>query len=158
MTSPDIISLSMFCEHARSERGGVASLIGVMPDRINLKAAAPKDKVSDADYKPALPNLAVYTRSRIPLDRELRKGVVIQMLSPSGEEVFSHQFDDEFVANSFDAARSDGKEYLILISQFGLQNFPVIDEGPFTVWVEYGGERFFSGRLHISLSTEDSEG
>lgn len=149
MTTPDLVAQSIFCEHIRQELQGVVSLIGIMPDNIAISP-------STADLPPVegqvavIPSLSVYTRVRFPLDRQPRSDIVVQFVSPSGQMIYEAPVERDFILESFSEAQQQGNEYLLVIQQANLANFPVIELGRYVVSVMYDGERFFSGALRIS--------
>lgn len=149
MNSPDLVSQTVFCEHVRQEAQGLVSLIGIMPDNINILTAAGGQSLP-AEQAPAIPSLALYTRIRLPLDRAPRGDVAVQFLSPSGQMILDGAIEKSFIDASIAEARDQGNEYVLIIQQANLANFPVLEIGRYVVLVVYAGETYFSGALRVS--------
>ncbi len=151
MKHPDLVSQTLFCEYARSEADKVTSLIGIFPDHVNL-APLPSSTVSDdAAALPVIPNLSIYSRTRLPLDRDVKGPIRIYFESPSGQLIAEHTFDADFVQAAYDKAVAQGQEYLTFIAQFTVQGLPITEAGNFTTMVDYGGELYFSGRIRLTF-------
>ncbi len=149
MTTPELVAQSIFCEHLRQELQGVVSLIGIMPDNI----AIPPSRALSSPAEPqvaVVPSLSVYTRVRLPLDRQPRSDIAVQFVSPSGQMIYEAPIELDFILRSFSEAQQQGNEYLLVIQQANLANFPVVELGRYVVSVLYGGERYFSGALRIT--------
>lgn len=149
MTEPDLVCQSVFCEFTRQEAEKRVSLIGIFPDQLNVRIEAGEDEQSESSA-PAIPSLSIYTRARLPLGQPIKGSINIHLRSPTGQSIFEHSIEDEFVKDAFENAVAEGREHLTLVSQFTAQNFPILEEGRFVVWVQYAGDDYFSGSLRIN--------
>ena len=152
---PDIVSQTIFCESVRNEQGGTVSLVGILPDRVDMGMAPPP--VEDEHPHPILPSLYVYSRTRLPLDRPVKGPVTLKFSSPSGQVIVEQTFDEDFVQTSWEEAQASGNEFVLLISQFSTQPFPVLEAGRFKVVIQYDGSDFFSGAIRFDFSPFEAE-
>lgn len=150
MNTPDLVAQSIFCEHIRQEAQGTLSLIGVMPDNININPAIGQAPPTEGQAA-LVPSLCIYTRIRMPLDREPRGSLSVQFSAPSGEVIFEEAVEKNFIDLSIIEAQGQGNEYVLIIQQASIANFPILQFGRYVVSVNYAGERYFSGALRISL-------
>lgn len=149
MNHPDLMTQTLFCEYAKTDADGMVSLIGIFPDNVNFTPPS-GGGFGDADMQvPAIPNFSMYSRNRLPLDRQIKGPISVKFLSPSGQVLAGHTFETQFVNSSFQKALDQGQEYVTLIAQISFQNLGIAEEGPYTTVIEYGGEAYFSGRINM---------
>jgi len=77
----------IFCEDIREEKGGVLTLVGLMPDNVNMTVADDKSSDSDAALESKmLSKLCVFVRANFPPDEQL-KTIELSIVMPNSVEI-----------------------------------------------------------------------
>lgn len=152
MTLTAFDSHTIFCEIARNEEGGKVSLLGVLPDNLVMQGP-PAPRVQEGQKAvPVLEHFCLSVRSRIPIRGPIDGGLSIRFISPTGNVLFDHAVDLEYLSEQFAVAKAANKACLTVVAQFALDRFQIRDEGRFEVWANYDGNDYFSGAITIELS------
>ncbi|MCR9193983.1 MAG: hypothetical protein NXH88_04575 [Hyphomonas sp.] len=72
-------------------------------------------------------------------------------MAPSGQIIFENPIEAEFIEKSSRDARGQSNEYVALLQQAELSNFPILETGRYRAVVEYGGEEYFSGAIRFTI-------
>lgn len=132
-------TISIFCEDLRDEVAGSLSLIGVMPDNV---------EVASADG--ALPKLIVYTRINLSVDEEIEE-ITCFLRTSNGEDVAHSIFPVEQIKEAFDQAKSQGNVIAGLVSRIQASPFPARPGRVLSI-TRYRGDEYISGTLNFLLA------
>jgi hypothetical protein len=142
---PKISTVGLFCEDIREERSGQDTLIGILPDNLEL-----------APTPTATPGLRIISRLclyiRINVDPSFDPGpLTIRLIYPNGEELTFGPMDPALVKKTREEALADGKPYAGLISKVVLGNFNAKSDGRVRLMLNAGGEDYLCGALNVRL-------
>lgn len=135
MTAP-LNAVTMFCDDAREEASNTETLVGVLPDNINVPR-----------LPFVFPKLAVYTRIVVPIDFEA-KPIVIK-LSFGETEINKTEIPYEVVREALKKSTEAGSPIAGFISRAISNLFQIEGEGRLLVHVQADDLQFVSGTLNI---------
>jgi hypothetical protein len=129
----------------REERSGQDTIIGVLPDRINVTS-----------MPGMLPKLCLYVRVHIsPPDADVGP-VSAKMIMPDGQVLIANKMEDDKIAQSKSRAAQDGSPYMGLILRFVVAPLAITKPGRILAEVEIGEHKEICGALHINLLSPPS--
>lgn len=144
--APKISAVGLFCEDIREERSGQDTLIGILPDNLQLEQP-PAPGVPVARI---LPRLCIYMR--INIDPSFDPGpVTTRLIYPNGEELNFGPLDPALIKKTRDAALEENKPLAGFISKVVLGNFNTKSEGRIRLVLSAGGDDYLCGSLNIKL-------
>ncbi len=129
--------ITIFCEDIREELGNKVSLIGILPDNLNLSS-----------IPGTLPKLGIYTRIHIPITWE-PCALKMFMSAPGTERMLIGETSLELMAESLDMAkRLGGLNGGLTISTIA-QSFHIPEPGRIVLECEAPNETFVTGSLNL---------
>lgn len=141
MTQP-ISIISLFCEDIRQEQSGVDTLVGVMPDELNLP-----------NIPSAIPKLAIYTRINFPVDFNPGE-ITISIDIEGNEEVQLTTLDKKFVVKSIHESTQRKSPLVGLISRAVSSPYFVKQAGRVRILTRYNAMTVISGTLNIQIASD----
>jgi hypothetical protein len=148
MTAFDVICV--FCEDVRDELSGQQSLIGILPDIINIEGPPPPTPNSIAH----LPKLGCYLRAHFFTEGGQPKEVMARIENNKGAVIARTQWKPEMVTQAFDNANSNQMPFAGLIFKFVMGPVPIgAPGGRLTAILTVDGEDSVAGALNIILPT-----
>jgi hypothetical protein len=134
-------AIGLFCEDIREERSGQDTIIGVLPDRINITS-----------LPGMLPKLCLYVRVHVSPPEEVGP-IVARIIMPDGKTLAEGKMEDEKIEQSRSKAAKDGHPYMGVILKFVIAPLPITQEGRISAEVDIGGrkEKEVCGALHLNL-------
>lgn len=134
----DISIVSLFCEDIREEKQNTDSLMGIMPDNLNVPGPG------------AIPRMALYTR--IHLNPAFDPGRIhIRIVQANGEEVSLGDIEPHLVKKARDDAVAAGVPIAGVISRAVFGNFPIKAEGVVRAIVLAAGTETISAMLNVKF-------
>lgn len=133
-------AIGIFCEDIREERSGQDTIIGVLPDRINITSVPGM-----------LPKLCLYLRVHIsPPEAEVGP-ISARIIMPDGKVLIENKMEHEKIAQSKSRAAKDGNPYIGLILKFVITPLPISQAGRILAEVEIGDRKEICGGLNLNL-------
>lgn len=160
---------TLFCEDIREERDNTFTLIGILPDQINLEirddtaaaSTAPDRPASDRPARP-LPKIPTKTLSklsiyiRINFDPTFDIGApIVRVIAPGGQVAVTRVMERELVQKAMIEARERGNPLAGVVTRVNIEQFrpPV---GSIRVEAEINGEIHLGGAVNFRLVSKVS--
>jgi hypothetical protein len=134
--------IAIFCEDVREEVGGTHSIIGVMPDNIEV-----------ASFPGMLPKLAIYIRISLGLDVNVGS-LAFKLRFPDGAEKPLGAFDTDELRRQQELTRSQGGPKVGLIVKAVAQGLKLQAAGRILIIADIAGEEEVCGSLNIKASAQ----
>lgn len=144
-------AMALFCEDIREEKGEVVTLVGVLPDTLNLETG------EGATIEPGqkfLAKLCLYVRINFDPDFPL-KPPHIRLVLPKEEILSVGEIGADVVEKAKSDAKARGHLLAGVISRAVLIGFRPPD-GTAKVEVEINGETYLAGALTFMLNKQKS--
>lgn len=150
--------MALFCEDIREEKNGVFTLIGIMPDNVNVEISeVPKDGEKNAELSvPLLGKICAYVRINFDLDTVFRI-VKLRLVGPGGEINDLGTLDAATFENAKEKAKERGAISAGVITRVVLGGLNLSKPGPLKLEAEIDGETYLAGAITISLATRGKE-
>jgi hypothetical protein len=140
--------IAIFCEDIREEVPGTHSLIGVMPDNINLAAAEPERKGGALLF----PKMGVYLRVNLDPQRRPRTAVSAKLIFPGGAEVSLGNVGVDLIKKAYVDAHTQGSPVVGLIFKSIISPVQFSEPGLMVVLTKIDDEEIASGSLNILMT------
>lgn len=140
--------IGLFCEDIREEASGQQTLIGVLPDNINLPAP-PSEAAKSA--RPRIPKLGLYLRVQIGTEEDLSP-LTIKLIFSNGSEVDLGTIDQNLIERSKSEAKENGLALAGIRFSAVLQGFQIQSFGAMSAVAEIAGERKLFGMLNFRVA------
>lgn len=135
---PGISIIGLFCEDIREEKAGTDSLMGILPDNLNVPGPG------------MIPKLALYTRFHI--DPAIDPGTIaIRIDHPNGDRMMLTTLDPALIKKARDDAMAGGFPIAGLISRSGFGNFPLQAEGVIKAVAIVSGQEIVCANLKVKF-------
>jgi len=139
--------IALFCEDIREEVSGQHTLVGILPDIIDLP---PAPAGTNENARPRLPKLAVYFRFHFGVD-DAAHPINIKLRFASGHETSVGTIDKDLVQK----AQQEAKEAKIPMAGLRFtavyQSFRIESFGVMSALAEVGGEQYSAGVLNFRV-------
>lgn len=132
--------VALFCEDVRVEQTGQETLVGVLPDNIQV-AAIPG----------LMPKLATYVRCNFSSDFSL-KTLRIKMIAPNGDVLMDNIVDQEIIQQTVRESSENGAAIYSIKSFAIFSPFNVAEVGHFNVMSVVNDEEHLSGAIRFGLT------
>jgi hypothetical protein len=131
-----VIAVALFCEDIREEKSGQDTLVGTLPDNVNIRR-----------IPGAMPKLAVYIRILVPVnDAPKRMSVVATM--PDGDTVQLGTLD-ELIEPAISESRKRDMPFGGIAARAVVANLVFKKAGKFIVELDVDGKKQICGMLNI---------
>lgn len=142
--------VGVFCEDIREESGGTHTLVGVMPDNINVTAPS----TSDSDSRSALlfPRLAIYLRVHLDASRRPDGPISARLTLPRSEDITIGVINEDVISKAYDDSASKGQPIVGLIFKAVLAPIQLRESGAAVVYTEIEGQQLVSAILNIQMA------
>lgn len=141
---PDSV-VAIFCEDVRPELGGQFTLVGTLPDNLEVPIV------------PGLmPKLGVYIRGVID-SSYAPKQVTVRLINTDGADIPVAQWDQALIQRGYSDAATRGMPIYGLISTAVVGPFRVPQVGTIQVTVDIDGTTYVAGILNVSISASASQ-
>ncbi|MBI2720370.1 MAG: hypothetical protein HY245_02880 [Rhizobiales bacterium] len=140
-----VSAIALFCEYIRVESAGTETLIGILPDNIQV------------DRFPGIfPSLHVYTRIHLdPGCDDL--AIVVRLLSQRDITIIENEIPPDLLRRTLADARKSAAPIAGLISRLSAMPFPIEEEGRLRVVATIGKEELLCGAINIILAPRTEE-
>ena len=134
------IVAGFFCEDIRTEIGGINSIVGILPDNIDIPHNPPL----------SMAKLALYVR--INFDAEQDPGPIKQtIVQPSGGELLESVVEKKVVDDARSNAKRDGNPIAGLITRAVMSPFPITEAGRYRSYITIADQKFLACSLNIRI-------
>jgi hypothetical protein len=133
----DISAVALFCSDVREEKGNTVTLVGVLPDKLNV----PK-------LPGGLPKLCVYVRIHVGVNFD--PGALYSRLVMDGKEIGRIDVQSKVVDTARAKSKDSGKAYAGLISTFVMAPLAIAKPGLMEALVTARGNEIVAGSLYIN--------
>jgi hypothetical protein len=137
-------AIALFCEDIREEKSKQDTIIGILPDNINLPRSSAM-----------LPKLGIYLRFHLNAGSEFRT-ITAKLRVPGADELPLLALDEAALAEMRTNALSSGMPFAGLISKTMFAPFTVAAAGKLEVVAEVDGTDHICGVLNVIISQEES--
>jgi hypothetical protein len=130
-------AITIFCEDIREEVGGTETLIGIMPDNVQLPVIPFH-----------FPKICIYTRIHLTFDFKPEE-IKFFLKFPDNSEQFFGETSAEQVRSALTDSHSKNNLITGLIFKVKIANLPIKTEGKLVPMIKFGTEEFITGTLNI---------
>lgn len=128
--------MALFCEDIREEVGGTFTLVGIMPDNLNVLT-----------LPGFIPKLCIYIRIQYQPDAKLGE-IKARLIQPEGDPMELGHIDQAMVENSLKEAQRTGRMSGLILRAY-LAGYQLTKPGLMKAEVEINGETYLAGQLNI---------
>ncbi len=148
--------MALFCEDIREEKGGIFTLVGLMPDNVNVTALAAGGHQAGAAGETArlVGKLCVYIRINFDPDYKVDE-IKLNLIVNDSEEVDLGTISIETIRSAAQKAKERGNALAGVISRAVFAGFNFDKAGPLKVNAVVNGETYLAGALNIQFNTEN---
>ena len=131
----DISVIANFCSDVRQEKGGTETIVGVLPDRINLP-----------EIPGAFAQMTVYIRMHLRTDYRPVE-IVSRIVLPDGSELDRSEMKDTFIQGAREKVIERGAPYFGLVAKFLVAPLRITQEGRIQAIVSVDGRDIVAGAV-----------
>lgn len=144
MMAQALSATSVFCEDIREEVGGSTTVVGVMPDNLEVPS-----------FPGMIPKLGIYTRLVIDLDASL-EDIDLLVRRPSDDDIRIATFSKELIASAVEDAKRLGTPIVGLVSHAIASPFPMNQAERVIIVVSFNGTEIISGSLNVTAPSQSA--
>jgi hypothetical protein len=137
--------VAFFCEDIREEKSGMSTLVGVLPDNVN---------VSSLPF--AFPKIGIYLRINMPADGDDPKSVIFWLTSPDPPQMQPTPIEPSVI----EKARREAKEREAVnggvITKIVIAPLQIRTAGRINLHVKIDDKEFIGGTLNVQLLNNPS--
>jgi hypothetical protein len=143
--------LGLFCEDIREETSGSHSIVGVMPDNINLQAQE-RLKLPDSDKgKLIFPKMGFYVRANLDATAPAPKQVTAAVSFPGHGIIPLGVIGAEAIEKAFAESHSNKTPYVGVVFKAVMAPLPITESGMATLHVNVDGQEQACGSLNVRI-------
>jgi hypothetical protein len=144
-------AICLFCEDLREEKSGQITLVGILPDNVNLP---PTPEVKEGLVaRPFIPKLALYVRMHIGIEDDPGT-MTLKVVFPNGEETALGDIENDLIVQAKRQATEKGMPIAGLLSYAVLSGFQAVTAGVVSVVLETKDQRSVIGIMNLIQDTE----
>jgi hypothetical protein len=137
-------AVGVFCEDIREEKGGQLTIIGILPDNVNMP---PRPEGASPATRVVLPKLGLYLRILMETEADVEP-ITVKLLLPEGEEIVLAEVDAALIAQSKKEAADRKLPVAGIVNQALMQGFRA-PTGTMYAAIETGGQRHICAVLNL---------
>lgn len=134
-------ALALFCSDIREEKGGTDTLVGVLPDNLNVPNV------------PGVTKLSIYLRMAFTPDEKIQN-LSTKLTLPGGEILEIGEIDLEVVENARAKAEGLGSPLVGLITRIQFPQLIITSEGRMQFFVRKNDHEHLVSHLNIIIKSE----
>ncbi len=139
-------AVGVFCEDIREETRNLISLMGIMPDNINVPKIPGR-----------FPRLGVYARVHVNADATDIGEIKLRLRFPDGSEDSMEGFTRDVIRAEQTKAKATGKPFAGFGIQMMTTGLPIKSEGLLQLIVSVGSEETVAAMLYVKTTSTSSE-
>jgi hypothetical protein len=143
--------VGIFCEDVREEMGGTHTIIGVMPDNINLQGQEGL-KLPDGDRgKLLLPKMGFYVRTNLDASAPAPKQITAAISFPGHGIIPLGTLGTEAIEKAFADSRSNKTPFVGVVFKAVVSPLTITESGIASLHVNVDGQEQMCGALNIQI-------
>jgi hypothetical protein len=139
--------IGFFCEDIREEKSGQGTLIGLLPDNIDI---APMPKGVASSTRPILPKLGLFVRINFGMEDDI-KPMTIKLILPDAGEIELGKIGADLISQSKRDAAANNLPIAGLIHRAVMQGFMIPGPGLIAGVVEIEDQRITVAVLNVRV-------
>lgn len=139
--------VAIFCEDIREELAGTHSVVGVMPDNINLAVAHP----TEGSVPVLFPKMGIYLRVNLDPSRKPRSPVSARVEIPGADDVLLGEINSDLIEKAYADGKSSHSPVVGLIFKSVLSPVQFREPGSMVVYAKIDGKEIACGALNILI-------
>lgn len=143
--------MTVFCEDIREEKNETFTLIGVLPDTMNVSAPSDGDKAGTSIVDPSvrpLTKLCVYTRVHFDPKKDIGEPS-FRLILPNDQTVNLGLVEAAMIKKARDEAIANGNILAGVVGRAVLGGFQLPKLGVLKLEVDIGGKTYLGGSLNF---------
>jgi hypothetical protein len=153
MSEPSAICL--FSEDIRAEKSGQDTIVGTLPDNLNLEGTPPP---AGAPARAMLPKLSVYLRINLDIDSGNPKAVAARVLNTNDDLLAQSDWTSDVIDKAFIDSRANQMPLVGLVFKVIMSPLPITGSGKIRVIATVDGTDYLAGALNVILNIAPSLG
>lgn len=146
-----VSSVAIFCEDLREEKSGQDSIIGTMPDNVNLPGAVMPNSSNPVQSTPMLPKLGLYLRMNLDAEEKPTQ-LSVRVIDAKGELIAGGGWEQHLIDKAFKDANENKMPFVGLIFKILVAPFPIFAEGKITAIATVNETDYVAGAINITFS------
>jgi hypothetical protein len=142
--------VGIFCEDIREEVGGTYTIVGVMPDNINIAGQPPAPEVGGTLL---MPKLAIYLRVNIETSKKPAGSIAARASIPGLPEIPMGELTAEAIDHAFADSAAKNNPLVGIIFKAAVSPVQLSQSGIASAFVRIGGEEILAATLNIQIAT-----
>jgi hypothetical protein len=140
--------VAIFCEDIREEVGGSHTIVGVMPDNINVQS--PANQTGGALF---FPKMAFYLRINLEVDHEPNGTISARVSIPGLADLALGELGEDVIQQAFSDSRRSRLPFVGVIFKSVAQGVSLNQSGQAIVYASIEGREHICGAMNISVTT-----
>jgi hypothetical protein len=141
-------SVGLFCEDIREEVGGSHSIVGVMPDNINLQGP---ENDTQPEGKLLFPKMGFYIRVRFDARQTPPKQIAAEVSIPGNPVMKLGTIETDAMKTAFADSIANNAPFVGVLFKAVTAPVPITESGLATLRVFVDGEEHICGTLNIKI-------
>jgi hypothetical protein len=137
----EISAIALFCFDAREEKAGTETLVGILPDNVNIPG-----------FPGGFIQMTVYFRVHLSVTYRPTE-IIARVTLPDGSEINRYQFDQTELDKTREKAVKSGNTYIGLIARFAVAPLRIDGPGRIQALLNVDGTDIVAGSLNCQLQT-----
>jgi hypothetical protein len=137
----DISAIALFCFDAREEKGGTETLVGILPDNVNMPS-----------FPGGFVQMTVYFRVHMNVTYRPME-IIARVILPDGSELNRYQMDQAALEKTREKAVKNGNTYMGLITRFTVAPLRIDEPGRIQALLNVDGTDIVAGSLNCQLQS-----
>lgn len=135
--------VAMFCDDIREEKGETYTLVGILPDNVQVPA-----------IPGAFPKLGLYVRAHIDLDlKPIVTDLIVNIRLPNGVEQELNKIPKDVILTEMGNVKGGGT-YVGLVTHAIAANFSIPTAGLVQVIGKFAGQDYICGHMNVEASPQ----
>jgi hypothetical protein len=139
--------VGIFCEDVRDEVSGSHTIVGVLPDNINI--AGPPPEVADSAFM--FPKMGIFLRINLDGSQRPKEPITARATFPGNPDFLLGEIGIDVIENSFADAKAKSQPIVGLIFKAVFSPLPLRMSGQAIIYATIEGQDIVSGVLNIQI-------
>lgn len=146
-------SVALFCEDIREEKSGQDTIVGTLPDTLQISGPPPPTP----DAKAMLPKMGVYLRINFNTDGDKPKDVSAKVLNTNNDIITQSSWDSSVIDKAFADAKTNQIPLVGLLLKIVAGPFAIAGSGKITAIATIDGEDRVAGVLNLIVPSASQQ-
>jgi hypothetical protein len=135
----EISAIALFCSDVRQERGGTETIVGILPDNVNVPR-----------FPGGFVQMTIYVRIHLSTTYHPAE-IVARVVLPDGKELDRAELQPDLIEQSREKAKVSGAPYVGLLARFAVAPLRIQEPGQLQAIVSVDGVDIVAGVLNCRL-------